>query len=94
MSISSILPKYKPPDFAVMFLRQVPGAKKNDETSRTHVSGVLVGTRVATALLLQSELSEQYLHRVRLDVMRFAAESSKPFGRTENVEAICIVVEL
>ena len=77
-----------------MFLRQVPGAKKNDETSRTHVSGVLVGTRVATALLLQSELSEQYLDRVRLDVMRFAAESSKPFGRTENVEAICIVVEL
>jgi len=51
------------------------------------------GTRVATTVPLQSKVSEQYLQRVRLDVMRFAAESSKPFGRTESKDAVCIVVK-
>jgi hypothetical protein len=49
---------------------------------------------VVTAVPLKSELSEQYLHRVRLDVMRFAAECNKPYRRTESMEAIFTAVKL
>jgi hypothetical protein len=59
-----------------------PGSTPNNLMKRlTHVSGVPVSTRVAMAVLLKSELLEKYLHRVLLDVMRFAVHSSKPFGR-------------